>query len=190
MTAPNENVDPAVADSATSEAADSATSEPVGDTLPHDLDLAAAQLSPYQFPDVKRRNIAAKLYLLMAGASVFFGVDSSNGGLIAGGIIVALIAGYHLACAWPLKIDQTEALATASREVGFAAGHASAQVTWRGLRSKPMWRVVIYSIEEPPLHRGIVELDAVDGHVVFSTSERNPEDWSDVDAAQTSATTA
>ena len=163
----------------------SSSAEPLGDSLPHDLDLAAAQLSPYSFPDVKRRNIAARLYLLLAAASAAFGVNSGNTGLITGAIIVAAVAGYHVACAWPLQIDQTEALATASRQVGFAAGHASAQVTWRGLRSRPMWRVIVYSIEEPPLHRGIVELDAVDGHVVFSTSERNPEDWSEFEGANT-----
>ena len=157
---------------------DPADSQPVGDTLPTDLDLAAAQLGPYQFPDVARRNIAARLYLGLAACCVLFGVRAHNSGLLWGAVLIGAIALYHIACAWPLKIDQTEALAVASRTVGFAAGHASAQVSWRGLRSRPLWRVVIYSIEEPPLQRGIVELDAVDGQVLFSTSERNPEDWS------------
>jgi hypothetical protein len=149
-----------------------------GDTLPDDLKVESAYVGPYQFPDVRRRRLAAALYLIVAAIAIAAGVTSSNAVLAAGGVVVALIALYHLLCAYPLAVDQTEALATASRAVGFPVGHASAQVTWRGLRSKPMWRVLVYSADDPPSLRGIVELDAVDGHVLFSTSEQNPEDWS------------
>ncbi len=150
----------------------------VGDSLPEDLDFNAATLGPYQFPDVTRRRIAGWLYLGIAAVCFATGVASSNQGLIGGGIALVAIAAYQFACAFPLVIDQTQALAVASKEVGFPAGHASGQVTWRGLRSKPLWRVVLYSSEEPPQQRGIVELDAVSGEVVFSTNEPNPEDWS------------
>ncbi len=91
-------------------------------------------------------------------------------------------------CAWPLEIDQTEALLIASRTVGFAVGHSSAQLAWRGLRSRPVWRILLYSADEPPTMRGLVELDAVDGHVMGDYTEPNPEDWSkygiDVSAGQ------
>jgi hypothetical protein len=36
----------------------------------------------------------------------------------------------------------------------------------------------VYSADEPPSIRGLVELDAVDGHVLGDYTERNPEDWS------------
>jgi hypothetical protein len=78
------------------------------------------------------------------------------------------------------RIDQTEALAIASRTVGFPVGHASAQLAWRGLLSRPVWRILVYSADEPPSIRGLVELDAVDGHVIGEYTERNPEDWSEL----------
>ncbi len=153
-----------------------------GDALPDDLDVTAALVGPYTFPDVARRRIAAALHAIVALVCAIGGATSGNHGLIGAAVLLGLIALYHLACAWPLRIDQTEALATASREVGFAVGHASAQVSWRGLRSRPMWRVLVYSSEDPPAQRGIVELDAVDARVLFSTHERNPEDWSELGA--------
>jgi hypothetical protein len=64
--------------------------------------------------------------------------------------------------------------------MGFAVGHASAQLGWRGLRSRPTWRILVYSAEEPPLHRGLVLVDGVDGEIVAHFVEDNPEDWSDL----------
>ncbi len=67
------------------------------------------------------------------------------------------------------------------REVRMArlpVGHASAQMAWRGLRSRPTWRVLVYSNESPPERRGLVFVDGVDGSVVASHAEANPEDWS------------
>jgi hypothetical protein len=35
----------------------------------------------------------------------------------------------------------------------------------------------VYSADEPPSVRGLVELDAVDGTVLGEYTETNPEDW-------------
>ena len=148
-----------------------------GDRLPDDLDVTA-YVGPYTFPDIKRRRIAATIYLVVAAGVLWAGLAASNGGLIFGGVLLALIAAYHFLAAWPLKVDQTEAHAVASRTVGFPVGHASAQLAWRGLRSRPAWRILVYSADEPPSVRGLVELDAVDGHVLGEYTEHNPEDWS------------
>jgi hypothetical protein len=43
-----------------------------------------------------------------------------------------------------------------------------------------VWRILVYSADEPPSIRGLVELDAVDGHVIGEYTERNPEDWSEL----------
>ena len=59
-------------------------------------------------------------------------------------------------------------------------GHASAQLAWRGLRSRPTWRILLYSAEDPPDKRGLVMVDGVDGHVVAHMVEDNPEDWSEL----------
>ena len=57
----------------------------------------------------------------------------------------------------------------------WAVGHASAQQVWHGLRSRPTWRVLCYSAEDPPAMRGLVLVDAVDGHIVEHLTEDNPE---------------
>ncbi len=50
-----------------------------------------------------------------------------------------------------------------------------------GLRSKPTWRILLYSAEEPPEQRGLVLVDGVDGSIVAHFVEDNPEDWSDLE---------
>ena len=103
---------------------------------------------------------------------------SGNRGLLAAAILLVVVAAYHFAAAWPLELDETGALAASAAAAGFPVGHASAQLAWRGLRSRPVWRVLLYSADEPPSKRGLVELDAVDGEILGSYTEDNPEDWS------------
>ena len=150
-----------------------------GDDLPEELDVTA-YVGPYVFPDIRRRRIAAALYVIVGGAALGAGLAASNGGLVLAGVFLLVIAAYHFAAGWHLEVDQTEALAIASRTVGFPVGHASAQLAWRGLLSRPVWRILVYSADEPPSIRGLVELDAVDGHVIGEYTERNPEDWSEL----------
>ena len=150
---------------------------PPGDALPEDLDVTA-YVGPYVFPNINRRRIPGVMYAVLAVACLGGWFVSSNGGLLAAAIILALVAAYHFFTAWNLEVDQTQALAAASRTVGFPVGHASAQLAWRGLRSRPVWRILVYSADEPPTMRGLVELDAVDGTVMGEYTEPNPEDWS------------
>jgi len=148
-----------------------------GDDLPEDLDVTA-YVGAYVFPDIRRRRIAGTIYAMLGVLTLWAGIASGNGGLLFGAILLLLIAGYHFLAGWPLNIDQTDALTVASRTVGFPVGHASAQLAWRGLRSRPTWRILLYSADEPPSMRGLVELDAVDGDVLGEYTEENPEDWS------------
>jgi hypothetical protein len=147
------------------------------DRLPEDLDVTA-YVGPYLFPDIRRRRIAGTILGVLGVASLAGGVAAEEGGLIGAGLLLLLIAAYHVAAAWHLAVDQIEALAVASRTVGFPVGHASAQLGWRGLRSRPSWRILLYSADSPPSRRGLVEVDAVDGAVLGEYVEENPEDWS------------
>jgi hypothetical protein len=147
------------------------------DELPADLDVTG-YVGPYLFPPMTRRRIPATMYLVLAVLCLGGYALSSNAGLLAAAIVLALVAAYHYACAWPLDIDQTEALLIASRTVGFAVGHSSAQLAWHGLRSRPVWRILLYSADAPPTMRGLVQVDAVDGTVMGEYTELNPEDWS------------
>jgi hypothetical protein len=161
--------------------ADSVTPDPDGehhDELPDDLDVTA-YVGPYLFPSMRRRRIPGTMYAVLAVACLLGWVASDNGGLLGAAVFLALVSAYHFACAWPLAVDQTEALLVATRAVGFPVGHSSAQLAWRGLRSRPAWRILLYSADEPPTMRGLVELDGVDGHVIGEYTEPNPEDWSE-----------
>jgi hypothetical protein len=103
-----------------------------------------------------------------------------NAGLLWGGIALVLFGIYSYQAGFDLDFDERDALAAAGRTVDFPVGHASAQLGWRGLRSRPTWRILLYSSEDPPAKRGIVLVDGVKGDVLQHFVEDNPEDWSGV----------
>ena len=159
----------------------------VRDSLPADLD-ASGYVGPYLFPNNNRRRIAGALYLVVgAGAIVAWaatGADAVlvNAGWAAGGVALILFGLYCIQAGWDLAVDENDALVAAAREVGFPVGHASAQLAWRGLRSRPTWRILLYSAEAPPERRGLVMVDGVDRRIVGRFVEENPEDWTGFDA--------
>jgi len=151
--------------------------QPHVDALPEDLDVTAF-VGPSVFPNITRRRIPGTMYALVALVCLGAWLVTDNVGLLLVAAILAVVSAYHFATAWNVAVDETEALLVASRTVGFPVGHASAQLAWRGLRSRPAWRILLYSADAPPSMRGLVELDAVDGHVLGDYTEPNPEDWS------------
>ncbi len=160
------------------------------DALPEDLD-AAGYVGPYVFPDNNRRRVPGYLYLITAAVCIALwataGADAVliNGGFLAAGLVLGAVGLFHLLSGYDLVVDERDALVAASRAVGFPVGHASAQMGWRGLRSRPTWRILLYSAEEPPTQRGFVLVDGVDGDIVDQVVEANPEDWSDMDGSLT-----
>jgi hypothetical protein len=153
------------------------------DELPGELDITG-YVGPTVFPSSQRRRAPGVIYLVLGAACVAAwlvrrGGDPVlvNGGVAAAGIGLLLIGAYHLLAGWKLRVRETEALAAAVRTVGFPVGHASAQLGWQGLRSRPSWRILLYSADEPPKKRGIVLVDGVDGHVSSHFVEDNPESW-------------
>ena len=157
----------------------------VTDALPDDLN-ASELVGPYVFPNNNRRRIPGYLYLgigvlCIAGWAVA-GSDAVlvNEGFLFAGVLLLLLGAYHLLAGWNLDVDERDALVAATQQVGFAVGHASAQLGWRGLRSRPTWRILLYSAEDPPQQRGLVLVDGVDGEIVAHFVEDNPEDWSDL----------
>jgi hypothetical protein len=154
------------------------------DQLPEDLDISG-YVGQYTFPDIVRRRIPAVIYLVIAAGCFLLWVTHRgpghvlvNEGFLWVAVALAVIGLYHLAAAWHLDVRETDALVAAVRGVGFAVGHASAQLGWSGLRSRPVWRILLYSSEEPPQRRGVVLVDGVNAEVLFDFVEANPEDWS------------
>jgi len=157
-------------------------SDEIRDELPADLDVTGF-VGPYQFPDNSRRRIPAYIYLGVAAVAVALWVvyresDTAlvNDGFVWAAVLLGAFAVYGLGSSWRMKVDERDALVRATQAVGFAVGHASAQQVWRGLRSRPTWRVFCYSAQEPPLQRGLVLIDAIDGRVVERLVEDNPID--------------
>lgn len=158
--------------------------EEIRDALPEDLN-AAEYVGPYLFPNNNRRRIPGMLYLGIGVLLVllwWWQRDSVlvNGGYLLAAALLAVVGIYSIVTGWDLNIDENEALVAATADVGFAVGHASAQMGWRGLLSRPTWRILLYSAEEPPTTRGLVFVDGVDGEVIDRIVEENPEDWSEL----------
>jgi hypothetical protein len=158
------------------------------DDLPEDLD-AAGFVGPYLFPNNNRRRIPGYLYLATAAAcvAVWALVDDSpyvNGGYLLAAALLTVVGVYSLVSGWNLDVDEQDALVAATRAVGFPVGHASAQMGWRGLLSRPTWRILLYSADTPPAKRGLVLVDGVDGEIVQHFVEENPEDWSELEKGE------
>ncbi len=153
----------------------------IRDQLPDDLN-AVDHIAAYDFPDNSRRRIPGVIYLVSAAAcaggwAIARSQDSQliNGGLLLAAILLGVMGIISTSSGWRMTVNESEALVLATKTVGFPVGHASAQQVWRGLRSRPTWRIFAYSTEEPPVHRGLVLVDAVDGHIVETLVEDNPE---------------
>ena len=153
----------------------------IRDELPSDLNVTAF-VGPYMFPDNSRRRIPGLIYLVIAALSFALWVvqrDSESAlvsdGFLGAAILLSLVGLFSLSSSWRMTVDEKLALVHATRAVGFAVGHTSAQQVWRGFRSRPTWRVMCYSAQEPPLQRGLVLIDAIDARIVECLVEANPE---------------
>jgi hypothetical protein len=149
------------------------------DELPDDLDPSGF-VGPYQFPDNSRRRWPGVIYLVIAASCVLLYVAAPdlaivNSGFLVAAVVLAVVGIFSITSGWRMHVDEKEALVAAQQALGFPVGHASAQQVWRGVRSRPTWRVLCYSAEDPPRQRGLVLVDAVDGRVVEHLSEDNPE---------------
>jgi hypothetical protein len=167
------------------------TDDEVHDVLPDDLDVSGF-VGPYVFPNNNRRRVPGYLYIGLAVVCValWFATRGNdpvlvNQGMLWAALALGLAGAYHQVAGWNLDVDEQDALVEATRTVGFAVGHASAQLGWRGLLSRPTWRILLYSAENPPQKRGLVLVDGVDGEVIDHFVEDNPEDWSDLDGSLT-----
>lgn len=164
------------------------------DSLPEDLDISnvAGQIT---FPNNSRRRIPAVMYILLGAAALGARLalpDSvaTNQGLAVAGVVLVLFGMYGLWAGRRMAVDEESALVRASSGFEFPVGHASAQQVWRGWSSRPTWRILAFSNENPPASRGIALVDAIDGEVVERFSEPNPEQWSDLDGPELVVTEA
>ena len=133
----------------------------LADEIAIETELDSNVAGPFLFPSPMRRRLAGWVFIV---AGVIAGLTIDGGWLVAVGF--GLLALWQFLSAWPLNVDENEAMTIAGGEVDFPVGHASAAVRFHGWRSRPRWAVVLYSAAEPPDLRGLVVLDGVNGEVV------------------------
>jgi len=151
------------------------------DSLPEDLEHSYGS-DEYQIPNTEKRKLAGYLYVTTGLVFALLGLmfnDSPlvNKGFLISGIFIVLFGLYNFYASIRCTIDEREALGIASGSVGFQIGPASAQLMWRGFRSRPVWRLLTYSSEEIPLTRSVILIDASTGKVLEQIVEDNPEEW-------------
>lgn len=129
--------------------------------LPLELDANVGE--EFRVPSPSRRRIGAWVYLVGAALVVTAALAGLGSGLYWVAIGLVALAGVHALAAWPLEVDEQEALRAAVRLVPFPVGHASAAVRFRGWRSRPVWHVVVYDATEPPANRALLRIDGVTG---------------------------
>ena len=130
----------------------------IRDELPADLDPSQVT-APYLFPNNSRRKIPAVLYTLIGIGCIVLWQTAGDEPCSSTAVRCRR---HRVDChrALPLAgrlgslVRREQALGAAAEEVGFPAGHASAQLGWRGLRSRPTWRILLYSNEKVPEKRG------------------------------------
>lgn len=150
------------------------------DRLPEDLQPGLAS-DPYEFPDVRRRAWGGALMLCAGVATLALAAIAGrpyfSAGTIVGGALCIVLGIYVLACSWPLRVGEREAILAAGRAVSFPMGPSSVSIGFKGIRSRPCWRLLVYSPELPrPKKRALVVIDAVDGTLLDVIEEDNPEE--------------
>lgn len=132
--------------------------------VPTDLDANVGE--EFLVPSPRRRRTAGWIYLVGAG---LLGVGAVAGlgvwlWAAAGGLVVLALV--HFLAAWPLEVDEQQALRNAVQHLPFPVGHASAAVRFTGWRARPVWHVVVYDASEPPGNRALVRVDGVTGDLL------------------------
>ncbi len=151
---------------------------------------ATPPVGPNLFADNRRRRIPGALYVVLGLVVGLIWVPVAgddpvliNASMAVGAVLLIVLGVYALVTAWSLDVDEEAALQIVAVEAGMPMGHAAAQLGWRGWLSRPTWRILWYSAEDPPLRRGLTFVDAHDGRIVDSMVESNPEDWSRMDGS-------
>ena len=131
--------------------------------VPEDLD--ANVVGPYMFPTPRRRRTAGIVYAV-AGAFALIGalVGLPDGMYVVAGAFI-LLAVYHAWTATHVEVDEQQAFGIAGRNIDFPVGHASGAIRFEGIRSHPVWNILLYDAHDPPTKRALVQIDAVGGEL-------------------------
>lgn len=156
-----------------------AQDEALGDELPDDL-VPAATRGPYSVPDNARRRRPAVVLAVAGAACGLLWLTTrpepvlANRGTLGAALFFLLAAAWFAASARPVRVWEDEALAVARGAAGFDVRHGRAQLAWRGLLGRPIWRVLLYERAEVTPRRAVFVVDAGDGSIVENLVESVP----------------
>ena len=160
----------------------SATEEPkLGDELPEDL-IPSAVRDKYSVPDNARRRRPAIVFAVSALLAAGLWWSRADGGvLVNDGFLFAAVgflalSVYFAVSARHVRVWEEQAIATAKTVTGLEGGTGRAQLAWRGLVGRPVWRVLVHDEATSRPQRGVVIVDAADGSVVEHKTEDVPPD--------------
>jgi hypothetical protein len=148
----------------------------LGDELPEDL-IPSAVRGKYSVPDNARRRRPAVVFAVSAVLSAALWLALGDGGVLvnsgfaAAAVGFALLAVYFAASARGVRVWEDGAIAGAKQITELPSGTGRAQLAWRGLLGRPVWRVLIHDDSTQPAKRGVVIVDAADGSVVEHMKE-------------------
>ncbi|MEZ5166648.1 MAG: hypothetical protein R2695_09170 [Acidimicrobiales bacterium] len=143
--------------------------------------------APYLFPTTAGRRIPGVLYLLIGAGCIALAVAAGDDGVLVNrGVLISRHRAHRrrpvpLPGAGGTWRSTRNRRSRRRRASSASPSAASAQLGWRGLRSRPTWRILLYSNEPSPEQRGLVLVDGIDGEIIDSFTERNPEDWTGLD---------
>lgn len=134
-----------------------------------------ARPGPYRTLDTRRRARAAIVYGVVAAIAAGIVVATGLSAMWFTTVIpIVALAGYQLAGAWRMQVDDMEAIAIAGEAASFDFGHGSATLGYRGPMAKPVWQVLVFSDTPSPDHQALVTIDALSGEVTGIYEEALP----------------
>ena len=128
------------------------------ENLPDDLNSLA--YGAYRLPDLSRRRFFAIILLIFCLVSVSLMFFWNQNIFIYPSVIFFFIFIYIFLLDHHISVQQNEVVEKAAQHIDHSVGYYSVALTFRNFILNPVWTVIIYDHNNPPIDRSIVEIDA------------------------------
>ena len=128
------------------------------ENLPDDLNSLA--YGAYRLPDISRRRMFSIILLIFCLVSLFLAFILNLNIFIYPSVIFFFIFLYIFSLNHRISVDQKEVVEKAAHYIDHSVGYYSVALTFKNFILNPVWTVIIYDHNNPPIDRSIVEIDA------------------------------
>ena len=128
------------------------------ENLPDDLNSLA--YGAYRLPDLSRRRFFAIILLIFCLVSISLIFFSNQNIFIYPSVIFFIIFIYIFLLDHHISVQQKEVIENAAQHIDHSVGYYSVGLTFRNFILNPVWTVIIYDHNNPPIARSIIEIDA------------------------------